>query len=88
VEYPVLKKLGKQNIRRFLKDRTAYEREISERKNQAGTTYGKPVSLVFSIDQHLLESLVDLRQLGAHITTVKDVKEADIRKWLEAHQEV
>ena len=64
VEYPVLRKLGKQNIRKFLSDRAAYVREIGERNKQNGEAKGTPVSLVFSIDPSLLASLVDLRRLG------------------------
>jgi hypothetical protein len=64
VEYPVLRKLGKQNVRKFLYDRASYVREVEERKKQAGTITGTPVSLSFSIDASLLASLVDLRQLG------------------------
>jgi hypothetical protein len=49
VEYPVLKKLGKQSIRKFLSDRRAYVREIEERNKQAGEAKGTPVSIAFSI---------------------------------------
>jgi hypothetical protein len=67
VEYPRLKKLVKQNIRRFLSDREAYTREIAERTSQDGTSIGRPVSLRFSIEPSVLHSLVDLRQLGESI---------------------
>ena len=67
IEHPVLKRLGKTNIRKFLADRGSYVREIQERSAQDNGTIGRPVSLTFSIDPHVLESLVDLRQFGADI---------------------
>jgi hypothetical protein len=67
VEYPVLKKLGKQNIRQFLVDRPSYVREMEERNKRAGQANGTPVSLSFAVDATLLASLVDLRRLGPHI---------------------
>jgi hypothetical protein len=88
VAYPVLKKLDKQNIRKFLREREAYVREINERKAQDGITFGKPVSLTFSVDPAVLASLVDLCQLGTHIDRISIVTDAIISKWLESHQEV
>jgi hypothetical protein len=88
VDYPVLRKLGKQNIRTFLRERAAYEREIVERKRQAGTSQGSPVSLVFSIEPTILESLVDLLQFGEDIQTTQDVTDDHVRSWLDARKEV
>jgi hypothetical protein len=50
VEYPILKRLGKQNIRKFIRERKAYEAEIGERNRQAGVCIGTSVSLKFSVD--------------------------------------
>jgi hypothetical protein len=47
VAYPVLKKLDTQNIRKFLREREAYLREINERKAQDGITLGSPFPLHF-----------------------------------------
>jgi hypothetical protein len=88
VEYPLLKKLGKANIRRFLRDRDAYVREIKERKDQEGQAIGKPVSLTFSIEASLIESLVDLRQFGSTIDTVEKVTDVHVQTWLDKHREV
>jgi hypothetical protein len=88
VDYPLLKRLGKQIIRKFIRDREAYEAEIEERKYQLGTSLGKPVSLKFSIDASVLESLCELGFLGPNIATASDVTDTDIRKWLESHKEV
>jgi hypothetical protein len=88
VEYPVLRKLGKQNIRKFLYDRASYVREVEERKKQAGTISGTPVSLSFSIDASLLASLVDLRQLGDEIDSVEKVTDDTVQRWLDAKCEI
>jgi RNase H-like domain found in reverse transcriptase/Reverse transcriptase (RNA-dependent DNA polymerase)/Integrase zinc binding domain len=88
VEYPLLKKLGKANIRMFLRDRDAYVREIKERKDQEGQVIGKPVSLTFSIEASLIESLVDLRQFGSTIDTVAKVTDVHVQAWLDKHREV
>jgi hypothetical protein len=74
VEYPLLKKLGKANIRRFLRDRDTYVREIKERKDQEGQTIGKPVSLTFSIEASLIESLVDLSSLEVQLTQLRRLR--------------
>jgi hypothetical protein len=58
IEYPVLKKLGKKSIRKFLSDRDTYVREIEERSTQGIGAIGRPVSLTFSIEPFVLESLV------------------------------
>jgi hypothetical protein len=76
IEHPVLKRLGKTNIRKFLTDRVSYVREIEERSAQDNGTIGRPVSLTFSIDPHVLESLMDLRQFGAEVDTVANVTDA------------
>jgi hypothetical protein len=88
VAYPVLKKLGKQNIRKSLREREAYVREINERKAQDGITLGKPVSLTFSVDPAVLASFVDLCQLGTQIDHINKVTDAVISQWLESHKEV
>jgi RNase H-like domain found in reverse transcriptase/Reverse transcriptase (RNA-dependent DNA polymerase)/Integrase core domain/Integrase zinc binding domain len=85
IDHPILRKLGKTNIRRFLTDRHAYIREIAERSAQDIGTQGRPVSLTFSIDPPLLESLVDLRQFGAHLDTVALVTDDVLNTWLEKH---
>ena len=79
----MLRKLGKQNIRKFLSDRAAYVREIGERNKQNGEAKGTPVSLVFSIDPSLLASLVDLRRLGRQMYSVDKVSDAVLQKRLE-----
>jgi hypothetical protein len=88
IEYPVLRKLGKHSIRRFLKDRAAYVREIKERTNQEDENIGKPVSLSFSIDSSILERLVDLRQFGPNMDSVDKITEDVLQKRLDAHREV
>jgi hypothetical protein len=88
VEYPVLKKLGKQNIRKFLADRAAYEREIQERSRQEGSAQCQPVSLKFSVDPALLASLVDLRQLGDDVLSVAQVTDHVVDTWLQSHREI
>jgi hypothetical protein len=88
VEYPVLRRLGKQSIRRFLLDRVSYEREIEERKKQEGITNGTPVSPVISVEASVLESLVELRLLGESTADVKDVTVEVVGRWLDSHREV
>jgi hypothetical protein len=88
IEHPVLKRLGKTNIRKFLTDRVSYIREIEERSAQDNGTIGRPVSLTFSIDPHVLESLVDLRQFGAEVDTVANVTDAVLLTWLEKNGEI
>jgi RNase H-like domain found in reverse transcriptase/Reverse transcriptase (RNA-dependent DNA polymerase)/Integrase core domain/Integrase zinc binding domain/Chromo (CHRromatin Organisation MOdifier) domain len=88
IQYPVLKKLGTQSIRKFLKDRAAYLREIAERTMQDGTVVGRAVSLQFSVDPSLLESLVDLRQLGEEIDTISKVTDESVQSWLDEHCEL
>jgi hypothetical protein len=83
VEYPVLKRLGKQNIRKFLREREAHEAEISERNRQAGAQIGMPVSLKFSLDQCALESLIDLRQFGETVDSPTLLTDDLVRKWLD-----
>jgi hypothetical protein len=62
IEHQVLKRLSKTNIRKFLPDHASYVREIQELSAQDNGTIGSPVYLTFSVDPHVLESLVDLRQ--------------------------
>ena len=88
IEHPVLKRLGKTNIRKFLADRGSYVREIQERSAQDNGTIGRPVSLTFSIDPHVLESLVDLRQFGADIVAVANVTDEILQTWLEKNGEI
>jgi hypothetical protein len=88
VEYTVLKRLGKQNIRKFLREREAYEAEISERNRQACAQIGMPVSLKFSLDQCPLESLIDLRQFGETVESSTLLTDDLVRKWLDSHREV
>jgi hypothetical protein len=88
VEYPVLKRLGKQNIRKFLREREACEAEIAERNRQAGAQIGMPVSLKFSLDQCSLESLIDLRQFGETVDSPTLLTDDLVRKWLDSHREV
>jgi hypothetical protein len=88
VEYPVLRKLGKQNVRKFLYDRASYVSEVEERKKQTSTITGTPVSLSFSIDASLLASLVDLRQLGDEIDTVEKVTDNLLQCWLDANCDI
>jgi Reverse transcriptase (RNA-dependent DNA polymerase) len=88
IEYPVLKKLGKQNIRKFLTDRDAYVREIDERSAQGNGRIGRPVSLAFSIDPSVLLSLVELQQFGAEVTKVESVTDSVLLTWLEKHRDL
>jgi hypothetical protein len=88
LEYPVLRKLGKQDIRKFLLDGRAYVREIEERNKQAGEAKGTPVSLAFSIEASLLDSLVDLRRLGEQIDTTAKATDAVLQQCLETHSDV
>jgi hypothetical protein len=88
IEHPVLKRLGKTNIRKFLADRVSYVREIQERSAQDNGTIGRPVSLTFSVDPHVLESLVDLRQFGAEVVTIANVTDAILQTWLEKNGEI
>jgi hypothetical protein len=87
IEHPVLKRLGKSNIRKFLIDRDTYVREIEERSSQDNGAVGRPVSLTFSIDPQVLESLVDLRQFGAEVAAVAEVTDAVLLDWLEKHRD-
>ena len=88
IEYPVLKKLGKQNIRKFLTERRSYVREIEERNAQGNGTVGRPVSLNFSVDPSILESLVELGQLGPAVKSVSEVTDAVLITWLEKHSDL
>ena len=88
IEYPVLKKLGKQNIRKFLTERRSYVREIEERNAQGNGTVGRPVSLNFSVDPSILESLVELGQLGPAVKSVSEVTDAVLSTWLEKHSDL
>jgi hypothetical protein len=88
IPYPLLKKLGKQNIRKFLTERDAYVREIAERSVQGNGVIGRPVSLTFSVDPTLLLSLVELRLFGAEVPTVASVTDAVLLNWLEGHRDL
>jgi hypothetical protein len=86
--HPVLRKLGKQNIRRFLTERDAYVREIAERSAQQKGPIGQPVSLTFSVDPPILESLVELGQFGDEVKEVSEVTDGTLRKWLDSHRDI
>jgi hypothetical protein len=73
IDYPVLKKLGKQNIRKFLTERHSYVRDIEERTTQGNGIVGRPVSLTFSVDPSALASLVELGQFGPAVQTVASI---------------
>jgi hypothetical protein len=88
IEHPILKRLGKANIRKFLTDRVCYVREIEEWSAQDNWKIGRPFSLTFSIDPHVLESLVDLREFGAEVAAVADVTDATLLTWLEKTGEI
>jgi hypothetical protein len=88
IEHPSLRRLGKSNIRTFLTEREAYVREITERSAQENGSIGRPVSLSFSIDPPVLESLVDLRQFGNHVTKVSEVTDELLLAWLEKHRDI
>jgi hypothetical protein len=88
IEHPVLRRLGKSNIRTFLTEREAYVREITERSAQENGSIGRPVSLSFSIDPRVLESLVDLRQFGEDVTKVSEVTDEVLLAWLENHRDI
>jgi hypothetical protein len=88
VEYPILKRLGKQNIRKFIRERKAYEAEIGERNRQAGVCIGTPVSLKFSVDQSALESLIDLRIFGETVGSLSVLTDDLVHTWLDSNQEV
>jgi hypothetical protein len=88
IDHPVLMRLGKASIRKFLIDRDAYVWEIEERSAQDNGRIGRLVSLKFSIDPQVLESLMDLRQFGADIILVALVTDDLLRSWLEKHREI
>jgi hypothetical protein len=88
IEYPLLKKPEKQNIRKFLTERRSYVREIEERNAQGNGTVGRPVSLNFSVDPSILESLVELGQLGPAVKLVAEVTDEVHITWLEKHSDL
>jgi hypothetical protein len=88
VKHPVLKKLGKQNIRTFLTERHAYVREIEERSAQENGMIGRPVSLTYSVEPSVLESLVELGQFGSEVTSLADVTDEILTEWLGQHWEI
>lgn len=82
LSHPELTSLGTESIRNFINKRKAYERTLTERDQQEGTT-SRPVSLCFSIEQDLLEDLVDLRQLGPEVEKVENISDSILQEWLE-----
>jgi hypothetical protein len=88
IKHPILRRLGKQNIRTFLTERDAYSREIEERSAQENGTVGRPVSLKFSVDHPVLESFDELGQFGVDVTKVDLVTDNLLRTWLDKHQEI
>jgi hypothetical protein len=88
IKHPILRRLGKQNIRTFLTERDAYVREIEERSAQENGTVGRPISLTFSIDPPVLASLVELGQFGVEVTEVDLVTDTLLRTWLNKHQDI
>jgi hypothetical protein len=88
IEYQLLKKLGKQNIRKFLTERRSYVREIEERNAQGNGTVRHPVSLNFSVDPYILWSPVELGQLGPAVKSVAEVTDAVLNTWLEKNSEL
>jgi hypothetical protein len=88
IYYPVLKKLGKQNIRKFLTERHSYVREIEERTTQGNGIVGRPVSLTFSVDPSALASLVELGQFGPAVQTVASITDNVLLNWLEKHSDL
>jgi hypothetical protein len=79
--------LSKPNIRKFLIDRDIYVREIEERSSQDNGAFARPVSLTFSIDPQVLESILDLRQFGAEVAAVAEVTDAVLLSCLEKHRD-
>jgi hypothetical protein len=88
IKHPILRRLGKQNIRTFLTERDAYVREIEERSAQENGTVGRPVRLTFSVDPPVLESLVELGQFGVEVPKVDLVTDTLLRTWLDKRQDV
>ena len=88
ISHPVLRRLGIEDIRRFVKDRGAYVSAIKERCQQEGSEeLQKPVSLRFSIDPDILENLVEIGSLGEQVTSIDDVTDENIQAWLSDHVE-
>jgi hypothetical protein len=88
IEYLLLKKLGKQNLIKFLTERRSYVMEIEDRNAQGNGTVGSPVSLNFSVDPSILESLVELGQLCPSVKSVAEVNDAVLNTWLEKHSDL
>jgi hypothetical protein len=88
IKHPILRRLGKQNIRTFLTERDAYVREIEERSAQENGTVGRPVSLMFSVNPPVLECFVELGQFGVEVTKVDLVTDTLLRTWLDEHRAI
>jgi hypothetical protein len=83
ISHPVLSRSGEVDIRKFIKARDAYVREVDERKLQEGGDHLVASSLKYSVDPDLLEGLVCLLQFGPEVDTLDKVKDEHISKWLD-----
>ena len=80
ISFPVLKKLGRRRILKFLQERDAYIRQVRDANNQ-GSTH-QPISLVSSVDPELLTSLINLKTFS-DVDSIDNLSDNALKTWLE-----
>ena len=80
ISFPVLKKLGRRPILKFLQEREAYIRQVRDANNQ-GSTH-QPISLVSSVDPKLLTSLINLKTFS-DVDSIDNLSDNALKTWLE-----
>jgi hypothetical protein len=85
VQHPELDTLGLVAIRDFLKKRARYLRLVAQ-NNKADRFNVTTVTVVASIDQELLESLIDMEEIDAE--SVGDSTDESVMEFLSPHKNV
>jgi hypothetical protein len=84
VQHPELDTLGQVAIRDFLTKRARYLRLVAQ-NNKADGVNVTPITLVASIDQELLENLIDMEEI--HANFMDDCTDESVMEFLESTQE-
>jgi len=81
VSHPELRRLGRKNVRTFLKERECYLLRVKDAQNSGSNVL--PVSLVSSVDRDLLLSTIPLGVFGSSVQEIDDLTDEILEKWLE-----
>jgi hypothetical protein len=85
VTHPDLRTLGRKKIHLFLRERERYLLRIADASASGDTV--QAISIKASTDPELLQSLVDLGELGYDTETIEGVNEETLNQWLAARDE-